>query len=198
MSILNKIFGSKSVTITSEAIRGEIARAEGEIVTLHSKLAAARSGIMFLSDSEHQAVEADGAATERAIKRLDARIAHLNDELPRVVAAEEAAQAAAKDDALRQRADAARKANTVESKKLLTEIDKLSCQMGDVLARLNEIADETNSVNKALHNNPVADSIVGFETLYRKHQAGHYELPLSAIVLPPAFSGGTARWPRSS
>jgi len=55
--------------------------------------------------------------------------------------------------------------NGVESKKLLTEFDKLASQMGDVLARIKEIADETMSVNKALHANPVADSIICYEDL---------------------------------
>ena len=84
MSIITGFF-SKSAVITSDMIQAEIERAEGEVVTLHSKLAAARSGIMFMSDSEHQAVEADAAATERAIDRLDARIAHLLSEIPAII-----------------------------------------------------------------------------------------------------------------
>ena len=55
MSIITRFF-SKSAAITSDMIQAEIERAEGEIVTLHSKLAVARSGIMLLVDSEHQAV----------------------------------------------------------------------------------------------------------------------------------------------
>jgi hypothetical protein len=196
MSIITRFF-SKSAVITSDMIQAEIERAEGEIVTLQSKLAAARSGIMLLSDSEHQTVEQSSAVTKRAIDRLDMRVAHLQSELPAVLAAEAAAQAAAKDEALRQRAAACRNANTVESKKLLTEFDKLASQMGDVLARLHEIADETNSVNQALHRNQVADSVVHYGTLYRKHPAGHYEFPFSEIILPTAFAGGKAHWPRS-
>jgi hypothetical protein len=69
--------------------------------------------------------------------------------------------------------------------------------MGDRFARLNEIADETNSVNKALHATPIADSVVGFETLYRKHPAGLYGFPFSELILPAAFSGGKQHWPRS-
>jgi hypothetical protein len=114
-----------------------------------------------------------------------------------VEAAEEAAQAAAKDEALRKRAEACRESNTVESKKLLTDFDRLASQMGDVLSRLNEIADETNSVNTALKNNHVADTVTVYETLYRRHPTGHYyEFPFSEIILPTAFAGGKQHWPR--
>jgi hypothetical protein len=121
----------------------------------------------------------------------------LSDQLPAVLAAKAAAQAAAKDEALRKRAEDCRKANAVEGKKLLTEFDKLASQMGDVLARIKEIADETMSVNKALHANPVADSIICYESLYRRPPAGYYEFPFSEIILPAAFAGGKAHWPRS-
>jgi hypothetical protein len=161
-----------------------------------------------MTDAEHVKMETDIAATKRAIKRLDSRIALLSDQLPAVLAAEEAAQAAAKDEALRKRAEECRKANIVESKKLLTEYDIAAAKIGDILARLKEIADETTSVNEALHANPVADSVLCRDTLYRKHpdreatericfRAGHYEVPLSGIHLPPAFTGGKAHWPRS-
>ena len=33
--------------------------------------------------------------------------------------------------------------------------------------------------------------------LYRKHPSGLYEFPFSEIVLPAAFTGGKAHWPRS-
>jgi hypothetical protein len=196
MGIITRFF-SKSAAITSDMIQAEIERAEGEVVTLHSKLAAARSGILLMNDSEHQAVEQNSAATKRAIDRLGMRIAHLQSELPAVLAAEEAAQAVAKDEALRKRAEDCRKANTVESKNLLTEFDKLASQMGDVLARLKEIGGETNSVNKALHTNPVADRVTCYETLYRKHPSGCYEFPFSEMVIPFAFTGGKQHWPRS-
>jgi chromosome segregation ATPase len=196
MGIIDKLLGSKTA-ITSDMIQAEIERAEGEIVTLQSKLAAARSGIMLLSDAEHQAVEQSSAATKRAIDRLDMRIAHRQSEFPAILKAEEAAQAAAKDEALRRRAEECRKMNAVESKKLLTEFDKLASQMGDVLARIKEIADETMSVNKALHANPVADSIICYENLYRQRPAGYYEYPFSEIILPTAFAGGKAHWHRS-
>jgi hypothetical protein len=69
--------------------------------------------------------------------------------------------------------------------------------MGDVSTRIKEIANETISVNETLHTNPVADSIICYENLYRRHSAGFYEFPFSEIILPAAFTGGKAHWPRS-
>jgi hypothetical protein len=206
MSMITRFF-AKSAVITSDMIRKEIERAESETVTLHSKLAAARSGVMFMSDSEHRAVEAGGAATERAITRMDARISHLQSELPAVFfAAEEAAQAVAKDEALRKRANECRKANAKEAKVLLASYAQHANAIGDVIARLKEITDETNTLNQALHRNPVADSVVSYDTLHRKHpdrsaterisfRAGRYEDSLeTAVHLPPAFVRGPWAW----
>jgi predicted nucleic acid-binding Zn-ribbon protein len=196
MNFITKLLGSK-VAVTSAGIRNEIEKAENEAAALRDKIEGMLSGLAVMTDEQHLAAESNVAALRRAITRLEVRANTLAAELPAVIATEEAAQIAAKNDALRSRVEACRKANTVESKKLLTEFDKLASQMGDIFARLNEIADETNSVNTALKNNRVADSVTGYETLYRRHPAGHYELPLSTIVLPPAFAGGTAAWPRS-
>jgi hypothetical protein len=196
MSIITKLF-SKSSVITSDMIRNEINEAESKIADHRAKIQAANVSVALLSDEAHVKIENEIAADRRAIMRLQTLVSHLNDELPKVEAAEEAAQAAAKDEALRKRAEECRKMNTVESKKLLTEFDKLASQMGDVLARIKEIADETMSVNKALHANPVADSIICYEDLYRQRPAGYYEFPFSEIILPTAFTGGKAHWPRS-
>ncbi|WP_319796619.1 hypothetical protein [Nitrobacter sp.] len=196
MGILEKFFPAKTA-ITSAAIRAEIDHSEAEIARLQAEIGPKLAAIAAMTDAEHVRAEADIAATKRAIARLDARVAHLTNELPAVVAAEEAAQVATKNEALRQRAEDCRKMNAAEAKKLLADYDRLASQMGDVFARLNEIADETNSVNKVLSSNRVADSIVGYETLYRRLPAGHFEFPFSAIVLPAGFSGGKAHWPRS-
>jgi chromosome segregation ATPase len=196
MGILQRLFPAKTA-ITSETIKAEIDYSESEIKQLQAEIGPRLASIATMTDAEHVKMEADIAATKRAIKRLDARIAHLQSELPAIIESEKAAQAAAKDEALRKRAEGCRKMNTVESKKLLTDFDQLASQMGDVLARLKEIADETNSVNKALRENRVADSVVSYDSLYRKHSAGHYEFPFSAMVIPAAFSGGNAHWPRS-
>jgi hypothetical protein len=207
MGIIDRLLGSK--TVTSDTIRSEISKAESAIAAHRAKIEAANVNVALLSDEAHVKIEQEIAEDRRAIIRLEARVALLTEQLPAIIEAEAAAQAAAKDEALRKRAEDCRKANTVESKKLLTDFDRLASQMGDVLSRLNEIADETNSVNQALRTNPVgADSVVGFETLYRKYpdrqaterisfRAGHYEFPFSEIILPTAFAGGKAHWPRS-
>lgn len=196
MSIITKLF-SKSSVITSDMIRKEISEAESKLADHRAKIQAANVNVALLSDEAHVQIENEIAVDRRAITRLEARVSHLNDELPRVEAAEAAAEAAAKDEALRKRAEVSRNANIVESKKLLTEFDKLASQMGDVLARLNEVADETNIVNQALRLSPIAESITCYETLYRKHPAGHYEFPFSAMVIPAAFTGGKQHWPRA-
>lgn len=169
MGILNTFFGGKSVGITSTMVRDEIDRSEKEITAHRSQLEGALAGIAVMNDSQHAQAEADVAAIKRAITRLEARANHLVAELPAVVAAEEAATKAATDEALRQRATSAQKANTVEAKKLLMEYDRLAGQMGDVLAKLGAIADERNSVNEALRANPVAERVAGYDDLHRKH-----------------------------
>ena len=195
MSIITKLF-SKSSVITSDMIRNEISEAERKIADHRAKIQAANVSVALLSDEAHVKIESEIAADRRAITRLEARVSLLRDDLPKTIAAEETAAKAEADAALCARAEECRKANAVEGKKLLTEFDKLASQMGDVLARIKEIADETMSVNKALHANPVADSIICYENLYRQRPAGYYEFPFSEIILPAAFSGGKAHWPR--
>jgi hypothetical protein len=132
----------------------------------------------------------------------------LKNDLPQVEAAEEAAQSAAKDEALRKHAEACRKANEKEAKVLLESYTEHANAIAETIARLREISDEVIAVNVALSRNPVAESIVGYDTLYRKHpdreetgsvsfRPGRYEDSLEmAVRLPPAFVG-TYIWPRS-
>ena len=170
MSFLERLF-PKNTPITSASILAERERAESEIVSHRAKLEGAMASIATMTDEQHVAAEASIAATKRAISRLEAKVAHLNDELPGVIAAEEVATQAARDTALRQRAEACRKANTIEAKKLLAEYDKLAAAMGDVFARLSEIADETNAVNAALRFNPIAESVSLYDAIYRRTPA---------------------------
>ena len=169
MGIMEKFFGGKSVAITSTIIREKIDRSESEIASLHAKAEGAMADVATMTDAEHVVAEADIAATKRAIERLDALVAHLTSELPKVIAAEEAVAKVAANEALRQRAEAARKANEKEAAKLLADYNKLASQMGDILERLTAIDTETTAVNEALRYNAVAENVVSYTRLHRKH-----------------------------
>jgi hypothetical protein len=169
MGMLEKFFGVKSATISSEMIRDEIARAESELATLQASLSGALSAVATMSDEEHIKAEADVASTKRAISRLEARVTQLNIELPNVLAAEQAAAKIAADEALRRRAEAVRKASSKEAAALLREYDKLAGQIVDILSRFEEISTETNAVNDALRLNLVAEHITDYTTIHRKH-----------------------------
>lgn len=273
MGMIEKLFGGKTA-ITSAAIKAKIANAESEIAANYDKLAGALVDIATMTDAEHIKAEADIAATKRAIARLDATVAHLTGELPNIIAKEEAAAKTAADEALRQRAEASRKANTVEAKKLLASYAEHAGAIADILAKLKDMDSEREAINAALRVSPVADGVESYNHLHRKHpdrqaserremaphwvydeparlkdelladhaptiiratldehgnpikpgevhynrfgrpvqprlenrevvvsrthfRPGHYENPLSAIHLPPAFAGGKAAWPRS-
>ncbi len=263
MGLLSKLLGSKSENeVTADDILAEIARAEGEINGLRTKLGGALAGVAAMSDAEHVKVEGEIAGIERAITRLEARVAYLNTELPTVIAAEESAAKIAADDALRKRAEAARKANTKEAAAILRDYENHVAKISDALTRLDEISTETNAVNQALGLNPVAEHVQSYDDVHRRYpgreateirevrpvwrypsgtvipavedgtggykradplwmhheqryetpvltreevvvsrtpfRPGHYELGLNAIVLPPGFAGGNARWPRKS
>lgn len=259
MGLIEKLFPSKT-TVTSALIRAEIKRAEGEITTLRAKLDTAESEIATLDDAAHVKVIESNAAIRRSIARIEARIAHLDTELPAVIAAEEADRLAAATDAVRARAEAARKENSKEAKALLADYDVAAEKIANILIRLAAIDSERDAVNEALRANPIAEPVVGYSENYRKHpdreaserremrpvwvhgngkvevahldqlgnpikadriwnhmkqgyedvnfeqrevvvgqtyfRPGHYELPLSAIILPAGFSGGVSHWPR--
>ncbi|MDR6302544.1 chromosome segregation ATPase [Nitrobacter vulgaris] len=207
MGIIDKLLGSKTA-ITSATIRDEISKAESSLATYRAKIEAANVSVALLSDEAHVKIENEIAVDRRAITRLEARVSLLKNDLPQVEAAEEAAQAAAKDEALRKHAEACRKANEKEAKVLLESYTEHANAIAETIARLREISDEVIAVNVALSRNPVAESIVGYDTLYRKHpdreetgsvsfRPGRYEDSLEmAVRLPPAFVG-TYIWPRS-
>jgi hypothetical protein len=167
MGIIDRLFPAPAAA-TSAAIQNAIAKAESEAAALRTKLSAARTGIAFMSDAEHQSAEQDIAATERAIKRLEARVIHLTEELPAVVEAETAAAAAEADATLIRRAKAATKANTVEAKKLLEQYAEHASEIADIIAKLQAISGETDSVNAALRSNPVTEQITGWNPTHRK------------------------------
>jgi hypothetical protein len=166
MGILEKLLGSKT-TITSATIKAEIDYSEGEIKRLQAQIGPKLAAVATMSDAEHVKAEADIAVTKRAIARLDARIAHLQSELPAVLAAEEAATKAAADEALRKRAEAARKANTKTSASLLVEYDDAAAKIGDILTKLKAMDAEREAVNIALRSNPVAETVEGYSNIHR-------------------------------
>lgn len=87
IAILEKFFPAKTV-VTSAIIRAEIAEREIEIKLLQAEIGPKLAAIATMTDAEHVKAEADVAANKRAIDRLDQRIAHLQSELPTVLAAE--------------------------------------------------------------------------------------------------------------
>jgi hypothetical protein len=207
INFLEKFFPAKT-TITSATIKAEIDYSESEIARLNAEISPKLAAIATMTDPEHVKAEADIAVSKRAIKRLDMRIARLQSELPKVEETEAAFRAAAKDEALRNRAEACRKANAKEAKVLLASYTEHANVIAETVAKLKAITDETTAVNIALSRNPVADSVVHYDTLHRKHpgreatgsgsfQPGRYEDSLeTAVRLPPAFVG-TYIFPRS-
>jgi hypothetical protein len=166
MSFLAKLMPAKAL-ITSDSIRAEIVSAQSEIDNHRVKLAGAMDGVALMNDSEHVAAEASIAATKRAIARLESKVAHLTTELPNAIAKEEAAAKTAADEALRQRAESSRKANTVEAKKLLNEYNIHAAKVAGILAQLKGLADEANAINVELGKNPVADAVPSYEHVHR-------------------------------
>jgi len=167
MSLIERFFPAKAA-ITSAMIRDEIARSEREINALRTKLGSALGGVAAMSDSEHVKIQSEIAVIERAITRLEARVAYLNTELPAVIAAEDAAAKTATDDVLRKRAAAATKSTADESKKLLERYGSLAKQMAEIFTRLAEIDVETSEVNELLRYNPVVPTVSNYAQLHRK------------------------------
>lgn len=197
MGLMEKFFG-KSAAITSAMIRAEIDRARDELTATRTELSTALGGIAIMSDSEHQKADERAATLRRAVARFEAKIAGLESELPAVIAAEEAAAAAAANEALRQRAEAARKASTKEAAKLLAEYDSIAAKIGDILSRLGEINTETVEVNKALRLNPInIESVPSYADIHRKHPDSVTEAVVENkmcwVTTDPATGGETAR-----
>ncbi len=166
INLLEKFFPAKTV-VTSAIIRGEIAERENEIKRLQAEIGPKLAAIATMTDAEHVKAEADVAATKRAVDRLDARIALLNDQLPVVLAAEEGAATAAADAALIRRAHACRKANEKDAAKLLQEYDEHASAIGEIIAKLKAIDAERQSINKELRANAVCESVVSYVNIHR-------------------------------
>lgn len=167
MGILEKLLGSKTTTITSASIRSEIDRCNGEINDIHAKIEGAMDGLAAMTDEQHVAAEANAASLRRSVARLESRIAALDTELPAVLAAEEAQARADADAALLKRANAARKSNTAEAKKLLEQYESAAHAVVEVLTKLKAIDAEREAVNKALKLNPVCEGVEDYNTIHR-------------------------------
>lgn len=167
MNMISRLFAPKTA-LTSATLRAEIERTESEITAHSTQLEGLLAGIAVMNDSQHAQCEADAAAIKRAIMRLEARANHLAAELPNVIAAEEAATKVAADEALRQRAEAARKANAKEAAKLLADYAVHAARVSEVIAKLEALDIETTAVNAALRYNPVAESVAGYDAIHRR------------------------------
>jgi hypothetical protein len=166
MSILEKFFSAKTA-ITSATIKAEIEYSEAEIVRLHAEIGPKLGAIATMTDAEPVKAEADIAATKRAIKRLDSRVGILNEQLPIVLAAEEAAAKAEAEAALRARADACRKANEKEAAKLLKEYDVHASAIGDIIAKLKAMDTARDAINAELRTNAVCDPVRSYVDIHR-------------------------------
>jgi hypothetical protein len=166
MGILEKFFPAKTV-VSSAIIRAEITERESEIKRLQAEIGPKLAAIATMTDAEHVTAGGDVAATKRAIDRLDARIAHLQSELPAVLAAEEATAKAAADAALRARAEACRKANEKEAAKLLAAYDEHASAIGGIIAKLKAMDGEREAINAELRANPVCEPIVSSAKIHR-------------------------------
>lgn len=166
MGILQRLFPAKTA-ITSAIIRAEIAEREIEIKQLQAEIGPKLAAIATMTDAEHVKTEADVAATKRAIDRLDQRIAHLQSELPTVLAAEETTAKAAADAALRASAWACRKANEKEAANLLREYDEHVSAIGEIIAKLKAMDAERAEINAALKRNPVCEPVRSYVDIHR-------------------------------
>jgi hypothetical protein len=80
--------------------------------------------------------------------------------------------------------------------------------IAEIIAKLKAMSSEVIDLNQELRLNPVAESIVGYDVLFRKlpdreatgsvsFRPGRYEDSLeTTVLLPPAFVGAYI-WPRS-
>jgi hypothetical protein len=166
MGILQRLFPAKT-TITSATIKAEIDYSEAEIKRLQAEIGPKLAAIATMDDAEHRAVEADISASKRGIARLDSRIAALAEQLPAVLAAEEAAAQANADAALRARAEGCRKENSKTAAKLLAAYDEHANAIGDIIAKLKAMDAEREAINKELRTNAVCETVASYNAIHR-------------------------------
>jgi hypothetical protein len=144
MNILSAIF-PKAKKVASEAIAGEIERAEADLAATHEKLAHVFDGLAVMNDEQHAAAEDKATTFRRCGERLQARIVALRSEHETAIAAEAEAAKVAAEAAHQKRIEAARNAVEVEGADLLREYCRLANAMAGVLTRVAEIDEEAKA-----------------------------------------------------
>lgn len=167
MNLLSKIFGKKPINSTT--IAAEIEKARTEHDEAIAKRGAAVAGLGTMSDAEHVQAEAEYEKHRRAADRAAARIAELEAAHADALAAEAEAERVAAEQRLRDRVEAARHAVDVEAADLLQAYDEHAAAIGDILARLDAINAETNTINETIRHRPEIEGVVGVDATHRKH-----------------------------
>jgi hypothetical protein len=114
------------------------------------KLQDVHTGLALMSDDDHRVADERAGAMRRSATRLEARISELQKAHDDAIIAEAEAERLAALDQLRARAEAARKANEREAKKLLDLYAEHGTAIGDLPDKLKLIKAETEAVNAAL------------------------------------------------
>lgn len=164
---MHHIFGK--TTATAATIAAEIAKAEGELSTVQSKITATLAGLATFTDEQHVAAETKQAELKRSEARLVARISELRAELTAATVAEAEAARVAAAAAFANRVSAARDAVEAEAPKLLAEYDDLAERVAAVIDKLKSIDAEVAAVNAALRSNGIADSVPNITAAHRQH-----------------------------
>lgn len=167
MKLLEMLF--KSVDPTSADIAEQIATARSERDAALAARADILAGLSTFTDTQHQKAEAQCDAYRRAADRAAARIADLEAMRKDALAAEGLAQRVAIDNALRQRAEASRHANSVEAAELLERYDNHAAQIAEIITRLDAIDETREAVNQDLRSNPVTEPVKSYGRYHRKH-----------------------------
>lgn len=161
MNVISQLFGRK--TPTAEAIFKEIVAHNAEKAKEQDRAEKAKAtlaNVAVLTDDEHAAAESDLASANRAIARIEARVAQL----------QEAHATAQKDEALmalKARAEAVKQRVEVDAPKLLDRYDALGAEVAAVVDAFEAINAEVEAVNAELRKAGLP-SIESAEFRYRR------------------------------
>lgn len=161
MNVISQLFGRK--TPNADALFKEIAAHNADKAKEQDRAEKAKAtlaNVAILTDAEHEAAESALAASTRAIARIEARIAQL----------QEAHATAQKDEALaalKARAEAARRRVEVDAPKLLDRYEALGAEIAQVVDDYTAINAEVDVVNAELRKAGLP-SIDNADFLYRR------------------------------